>query len=475
MKRIVFALAACFSAFVMASESAVKPVKYVFLFIGDGMSFPQRMVADEFSMRTEGKHLRINSFPFQTPTTTRSADSFITDSAASGTAIACGAKTKNHYVGIGADGERLESIAYVAKGAGRKVGIVTSVTLNHATPAAFYAHNKNRGDDYAIALEAIESGFDYFGGGGFSKHDEKGHPAYKGNIYKLAEEAGYKVSRKRETFGSVKPCDGKVISIGAGGALPYAIDRKQGELGLADFVAQAVSMLEDSPKGFFIMAEGGKIDWMCHANDAATVMREVLDLDAAVGVALDFQEKHPQDTLVVVTGDHETGGLTLGFANTGYSSYIERLALQTCSRDKLNDHLRATEQDCEGGKVKLEDLMPVLEKDLGLSFSGDSKNPMHVKSAEIENLRAALKRDFPDGTCVKIKDPNRPDKKDPIEPKNLITAALALFDNKCALGWTSGAHTALPVNTTALGVNAGLFTGMIDNTDVSKVLKQIVK
>ena len=161
-----------FTAAILMSSLALyagETVKYVFLFIGDGMSIPQRMTAEEFSRINTGKGLAMNSMPHQALTITRSKNSFITDSAASGTAIACGVKTKNGAIGVGADGSRLQSIAEVARDSGRKVGILTSVTLNHATPASFYGHNPNRGNYYELGLDMIASGFDFFGGGGIGK------------------------------------------------------------------------------------------------------------------------------------------------------------------------------------------------------------------------------------------------------------------------------------------------------------------
>lgn len=156
-----------FTAAILMSSLALyagETVKYVFLFIGDGMSIPQRMTAEEFSRINTGKGLAMNSMPHQALTITRSKNSFITDSAASGTAIACGVKTKNGAIGVGADGSRLQSIAEVARDSGRKVGILTSVTLNHATPASFYGHNPSRGNYYELGLDMIASGFDFFGG-----------------------------------------------------------------------------------------------------------------------------------------------------------------------------------------------------------------------------------------------------------------------------------------------------------------------
>ena len=129
--------------FAMAAFAGSAP-KYVFLFIGDGMSTPQRMVAEEFSLNTGGGELAMNRMPYQSNTRTKSANSIITDSAAAATAIACGRKTNNGMLGVAPDGTRLESVAEVAKGNGMKVGIITSVTINHATPAGFYAHRKRR-------------------------------------------------------------------------------------------------------------------------------------------------------------------------------------------------------------------------------------------------------------------------------------------------------------------------------------------
>ena len=153
-----------------ASATEIQPVKYVFLFIGDGMSFPQRQMAEAYVQKTENRRLKINAMPYQAITATHSANAYITDSAAAGTAIACGVKTNNGTLGLTPDGEQLESIAELAHKNGRKVGIITSVTINHATPAAFYAHNASRSSDYAIGLDLIASGFDYFGGGGVAKN-----------------------------------------------------------------------------------------------------------------------------------------------------------------------------------------------------------------------------------------------------------------------------------------------------------------
>ena len=441
---VTFLWAATLLLGLSAAVAAEKP-KYVFLFIGDGMSIPQRMMSEEFNMRLNGEGLAINSFPYQVMTTTRSANSFITDSAASGTAIACGEKTENGTIGMDASRTRnLVSMAEVARDAGKKVGIITSVTINHATPASFYGHNPSRGNGYELGQDLVKSNFDFFGGGGVD-----GHGNGDTDIYDLAAQAGYTVLHDAADLRKLEPGCGKVLAVQKDGALPYAIDDPDG-FRIADYLREAIRLL-DGDEGFFIMVEGGKIDWMCHANDAGTTMREVIDMDKAVKVACEFAEKHPDETLIVVTGDHETGGLTLGFAGTGYNSYIERLQYQKCSQDVFSGKLRDVADDYEAVKAAITEWF-------GLKFDGDNDDPMKLTDSEKEEIRAAYDRSGEDHK----------------EISRVTHTVIKIFDNKAGLGWTSGAHTALPVNTSAKGVGAENFKGMIDNTDISKKLKELV-
>ena len=163
---------------------AGKEPKYIFLFIGDGMATPQRMIADEFSRKTGKGQLVINTLPCHATTRTSSANNLVTDSAAAATAIACGTKTNNGMLGVDPAQKRLTSVAEEARDKGRKVGIVTSVTLNHATPAGFYGHRKSRSQAYDLGLDLVASHFDFFAGGGISKHDRGPK-----SIYDLAKEA----------------------------------------------------------------------------------------------------------------------------------------------------------------------------------------------------------------------------------------------------------------------------------------------
>ena len=441
--------------------------KNVILFIGDGMSTPQRMTADEFARKAGLPPLAFNRLGHEATTRTCSASSLVTDSAAAATAIACGEKTNNGTLGMDTTTNRLYSMATVAKECGKKVGIVTSVTINHATPAGFYAHRKNRGDGYGIGLDLLASGFDYFAGGGLSRHDDKRHAEYRGDIYALASEAGYAFAKcDRAAFDALKPGGGKVWYVAEESNLPYAIDAEQWKdtPTLAELTAKGLELL-DNPKGFFMMVEGGKIDWAGHANDAATNLRDVLALDEAVRVALDYQKSHP-DTLIVVTGDHETGGMTMGFAGTGYAFYMDRLAHQKCSADSLSAHIRAKRP------ASLAELAPFLTENFGLRFEGDAaKDPMVLNAAERDELEKAFAHD------LRIAKEGKKDDEAYGAAKitRLPTAVKNIFSHKCGIGWTSGAHTALPVLTTAKGPGAERFAGFLDNTDIAKILKELVR
>ncbi|MBO7147337.1 MAG: alkaline phosphatase [Lentisphaeria bacterium] len=441
MKRNMLTLLLLFAVMSLCAQNP----KYVFLFIGDGMATPQRMVAEEFARIIGHGPLTINRFPYHATTRTSSANALITDSAAAATAIACGEKTKNGRIGMDATGKRnLQSVAEVAKSKGKKVGIITSVTINHATPAGFYAHRKDRSQYYAIGLDLIASGFDYFGGGGVSKHNDKKSPDYKGDIYELAAKAGYKVVNTKKDLLNLKPGCGKVLARGSSGSLPYEIDADSSLPTLAEFTAKGIELL-DNPAGFFMMIEGGAIDWCGHSNEAAGNLREVIGLDNAVRVAVEFAEKHPGETLIVVTGDHETGGMAMGFAGTGYGLYLSRLAHQKCSIGKFGQIFNNAKK--AKGDFSFEDAKKLLTEYFGFQFTG--KGDMVLKSAHIKRLEDAFKA-------------NR-----------LPQTAKQIMNEFSGVGWTTGAHTALPVLTTSTGVKAELFTGMIENTDISNKLKTL--
>ena len=464
MKKTVFVMLCAAAVQVFAANP-----KYVFLFIGDGMSVPQRMTAEEFSRAAGTGPLAMNAMPYTATTRTCSFDSLVTDSAAAATAIACGEKTKNHYSGVDPEGKPLYSSALAAKKAGLRVGIISTVTITHATPAGFYAHNKNRGDAYGISLDLAESGYDFFAGGGLGV-SEKGAKASRrfkecGDAYEYIRSKGYRFVETKEDFLALRPGDGKVFTKFTNNALENAIDADGTQPTLAEMVAKGIEML-DNEKGFFMMAEGGRIDWAGHGNDAATNLRDVLALDEAVKVAVEFQERHPDETLVVVTGDHETGGMSMGFAGTGYALYMDRLANQTMSVGKFEG--KVAKMFDRNPATTFDDLKPLITEAFGFRFEGDAKKvPMALSKEELADLEKAFAHDA-EFHKSKVEENAKYDG----EKRYLLGGACRLvMSHKCGIGWSSGAHTAMPVLTTAKGCGAEKFSGFIENTDIARIMK----
>lgn len=452
--------------FAVSVYAGAKP-KYVFLFIGDGMSTPQRMVAEEFSVKTGNGRLAMNLLPYQANTRTQSSNAIITDSAAAATAIACGVKTKNGMVGVKPDGTPVESVAEIAKKSGMKVGIITTVTIVHATPAGFYAHRKSRGLSYQIALDLVGSGFEYFAGGGVGgRHDYRKDPEYRGNVFDLARKAGYQVITTKDEWAALKP-GSKSWSMFSSGSMDFAIDADGSQPTLAEMVSKGIEVL-DNEKGFFMMCESGKVDYAGHANDAATNIRGVLALDKAVKAALEFAGRHPDETLVIVTGDHETGGMSLGFAGTGGKFKVEMLVDQKCSAEKFSGIIK--NMLGEDVNLEFEKVKPLVTENFGLVFTDDRKNPMRVTSAELKQLKDAFEKDrefikkqVADTTAHNVR-------------RRYVFAATvrSVLAAHAGIGWTSGSHTALPVFTTAQGAGADIIVGMQENTDIGSRLKTLL-
>ncbi len=466
------------SALVAGGASATslyqgEPAKYVFFFIGDGMGIPQRTAAEQFAE----KRLTIDTFPAQGITTTFAADRFITGSAASATALGSGQKTNIGVVGKTPDMKNVKSIAEMARERGMKVGIISSVSIDHATPAAFYAHVATRGQYYDIDLAIADSGFDFFGGGGIKDPGNKKENAteFKGDALEYIKKAGYKLATDRAEIMSLTKADGKVVAWNAnlpdGKAMPYVLDMAEEDVTLPEFTSKAIELL-DNDKGFFMMVEGGKIDWACHANDAASSIHNTLAFDKAVEVAVEFAEKHPDDTLIVVTGDHECGGLTLGFAGTAYDSYFNMLGKQNISFQKFTDDVLKQYKEGCAGACKFDDLKPVIEKHFGLKFEGGrDADRLAVAPHEAAILREAYYKSML-GEKVTADDPATKTMYGGYDP--LTVAITHLLNNKAGLGWTSYQHTGVPVSTSAMGKGAEIFNGYYDNTDVAKKIMSVM-
>ncbi|NJB67634.1 alkaline phosphatase [Desulfobaculum xiamenense] len=443
--------------------------KYVFLLIGDGMGLAQRAAAAAFA----GHKLVMDTLPATGLTATQAFDRAITDSAAAGTALATGSKTRISRIGIGPDGERLQSVAEFAHARGMKVGIVTTVSVDHATPAAFYAHVENRSMYHEIAHQLAESGFEYFAGGGLKDPEGRKSKHPKGDARDTLRSAGYRFVDDRAGFLALSAADGKVIVTAPrthrSGSLPLAIDARPGDTTLAEFTAKGIELL-DNPNGFFIMIEGGMIDWACHGNDVATTVREVLAFDDAVAEAVRFARSHPDDTLVVVTADHETGGLALGFAGTDYESAPQLLAAQKVSFRVFTDDVLARFRDGDGPK-DFDSFRPIVTEHFGLTFSDGEATPLRLAPQEEAALRDAFAL-----SMRGLPKKNRNAQVSLLYGKDdpLTVTLTRILANKAGMGWTTFAHTAAPVVTTAMGAGSEAFDGFHDNTDIAKVIRRTI-
>ena len=477
MKRILTILAAAMLTISMLSagaagetEKTIKAMvedaspKYVFMFIGDGMSSPQVNSAQVFNGCNESglidlKELTFTQFPVVGIQYTQDATSFAPDSASTATSLSSGFKTHSGVIGMGIDKTtKGTTIAEMLRDKGWKIGIVSTVTINHATPAAYYAHVASRNDYYEIGLQMAASDFDYFGGGSVNQADNGDK-----SIYEVLEDNGYLVTNDRDTILSLNSDSGKVYAYSPvlqdDGAMMYALDAEDDQLQLKDFVRKGIDVL-DNETGFFMMVESGKIDWAGHANDALANIYDTLAFDEAIQVAVEFAKQHPEETLIVVTGDHETGGMTIGYAATGYDTAFDILRNQKCSFVAFDEMVA---ERTAAGDFSFDVLMDMVEENFGLVAPGES--------AEVEAL---VMNDYEYALLQKAYDDAMSGNVDGYEESllyggyNPISVTLThIINNKAGIGWTSYFHTGLPVPVYAYGEGAEAFIGSYDNTQVA--------
>ena len=465
--------------------------KYVFVFIGDGMSYPQIQssayfigkdaagIVDEVKNSSNpsdspvGGLLSFMKFPVAGSAQTYDATSFAPDSASTATSIFTGKKTHSSSINVDISKKvKYRTIAEQLRDQKKwKIGVLSTVNLNHATPAATYAHQASRKSNYPIGLELVASNFDYFAGGALmDPEDKKGD---KESIYSLAQKAGYKVCLTQNEASSLKNGDKAIVvseTLADENAMNYDNDRADGEWSLRDYVKKGIEVL-DNKNGFFMMVEGGKIDWACHANDARSTIADTLALSDAVKEAVDFYNKHPKETLILVTADHETGGLTIGFAGTDYNLFFNTLKSQKISYAKFDSDYVASYKK---NKTSFDDVMKDVTELFGLKVPGsEGKNNnggLVLTDYEYSRIKKAYEKTL------------SPSKKATQEEYELygtyepLTVTIThVLNNKSGIGFTSYSHTGLPVPVFALGAGQYEFEGYYDNTDIYKKLASLTK
>lgn len=490
--------------------AATPEIKNVILMIGDGMGPPevslattyrktQQPDADELALERlyrEGAYAAVDTYSFE---------HVVTDSAAAATAMACGFKTRDGMIGLGPNGEPCDSLAAVAKRLGKATGLVSTTRVSHATPAPFAADNPSRDDENAIAAQIIdEAKIDVLLNGG-ARHllpggtfftalpecaniDPKADGISKRgdglDLIAAAKKQGYEFAcTKAQLDALARSGADRVLGVFANSTFPHIEERRGSPTipSLPEMTRAAIGALAKNPKGFFLMVEGGLIDYAGHENDAGTVLQEVLDFDDAIAVALEYIKSHP-DTALVVTADHETGGF-----GVAYRQYIAGDTIET-TRLPNGKQYQATYLSAPFEKV-----FPALigqKKSYTATLSpfvdriyNKGENPAAMTDDFIaaifaatgynlspEEARGVLKKETlmaisPLDPCVFASE-NAPEELH----SQKLGAALA-HENFCV--WATGTHTAATVPLWAVGPEAFRegFSGHVDNTDIYRLLR----
>lgn len=452
-----------FILFLLTAVSATLSAapRYVFYFIGDGMGFNHVLNAQIYSNEVLGNDstLMMFSFPVASMARTHSASSRVTDSAAAGTALATGSKTRNNMLGMDADTVAVTSIAKTLFDRGWGVGLVTTVAIDDATPGAFYAHVPSRHERMTVGRQLAESGYQFAAGAGLAAARDK--EGKKTGLLDYFTEKGVAVAYGPEGL-EVEADRLLVLSNDTVKTwnVGYTIDSIPGALTLPAMTAAGIRQLERvSPDCFFMMVEGGNIDHAGHANDGGTILREVINFDRSLALAYKFYLAHPDETLIVVTADHETGGLSVGTTTTGYSVRPGVVSAQKVSKEEFSNYVKSLAHDRR--IYHWPDMEEYLIENLGL---GSAVKLTAEETAELsgmfENMMAGRNSAPDQETLYATFD-------------GFSARVFEILNDKAGLGFTTIKHTGAAVPVFAIGVGASEFSGVNDNTDLPRKILSI--
>lgn len=451
--------AALMAAAITATAWAKAP-NYIFFFIGDGMGIAQVTNAQLYNARVLGNStpLLSTSFPVASMATTHSASSDVTDSAAAGTALSTGHKTVNGMLGVTPDSVAVTSVAKKLFDAGYGVGLVTSVAIDDATPGAFYAHVPSRSQYYDIGRQLAECGYQFAAGASLrGAFDKQGNPT---DLMKYFDEANVSVSYGLDSIDTTAQ---RLLVLSPfhkekQNEIGFTIDSIAGALTLPALTRAGLDQLKrTSPDRFFMMVEGGNIDHAGHGNDGGTILREVINFNQALQEAYDFYLAHPDETLIVVTADHETGGMSVGCRETGYSVRLENAAGQKISKEEFSNLCRAMLRSRR--IYTWDDMQEILRDELGfgvnLKLTPEETERLHTMFDEVFEKRAS---GLDQKTLYATFD-------------GFTNEVFNILNAKSGMGWTTGGHSGMPVPVYAVGVDSQLFSPLNDNTDIpAKIL-----
>ncbi|WP_018247605.1 alkaline phosphatase [Orenia marismortui] len=436
--------------------------KYVFYFIGDGLGPAQRQVAEYFlqDQNKSNEKLVMNQFPVAGINTTRSADSLVTDSAAAGTALAAGYKTNNGMISQLPDGTNVKTLTEAAKEKGMATGLVSTTRLTHATPASFATHISDRNQENEIAAQYVDSGVEFLAGGGYrhfvAKDGElKSKRKDNRDIAREFVAKGYNVFVSEDATRSfrnfVPEGRKKVAAFFTYSHMPYEIDRDVNKVpSLAEMTEKGIDVLSKYNNGFFMMIEGGRIDHAAHANDPVGMIHDTLAFDRAINKAYEFYKKHPEETLIVVAGDHETGGVGLGFAKN-YFLHVDELENAKVS---VADVLNYGEGKYDGNRSKF---FNYIDENLGLDNLSKEERAKIEDTMDIADSNSRVSKSTYGGY-------------DPV-----AIATTHILSERANLQWTTYAHSATAIPLSAVGIGSESFGGYKDNTEIAKAMAKVIE
>ena len=433
--------------------------KYIFMFIGDGMGMGHIMATETYNRLTLGNKqpILMLQFPVASFALTYSANSPITDSAAAGTALAAGYKTNNGMIGMLPDSTKVYSVATELQKKGYGVGVVTSVAFDDATPASYYAHQPSRKMFEPICADGARSGFNFIGGA--YTHVAEKHPERCEAVFDDFRNHGYTVAHGFDELRKAKPND-KILLTSDKPVTPnevgYTIDSIPGAMKLTDMTRACLNHLQRvSPDHFFMMVEGGNIDHAGHGNDGGAVVKEVLNYNDCLRIAYDFYLQHPDETLIIVTAAHDTGGLTVGLKDGENKPTYKGIDYQRISKEQFNDFCVKNE------KFTWQQMKQALSEKLGLwSHIGISKE----EEARIEEGFNRMKS-HSDGSQKTLYK----------EFGNFTAIVFDILNHKNGFGFTTFSHTGNPVPVFAIGEGSELFKSDNNNINIPAKIRKIAE
>lgn len=428
-------------------EAAQGPApKYIFIFLADGAGINHLEIARQYSRTIHNEGLLIADKIMKEGSlglmTTHSADSLVTDSAAAATALAMGCKTRNGMCGTCADGSKPQTVLEAAKAKGMRIGLVTNAAIYDASPAAFAGHFPDRKLYSRIVDRYLRLEPDLLLGGGKDYFLPRGEPGSRrqddADMIGAFKKEGYAYVSNKSELAETKGA--KVLGLFSLGEMSFEIERDQeSEPSIYDMTKATIRLLQEgNRRGFVVFIENEHIDTAAHLSDIAALIRDFREFDRAVGLAYEFYQQRPHETLLLVTSDHETGGL--GFTGMTSPEIFKKISSIRISTKKAAEKL--------GKRPSAK----ALERLLAEHFRGFSLTP-ELKEAILEQKRLG-----------------------PTFYTNPTALALgAMVAKETRAYWLTSGHTNQPVFVTALGVGAERFSGYQDNTDVAKNLLRLIQ